>query len=161
MGGFEFTVLQRNLKEWHESRSPFDGLLHERPLLNSKSRFDSYSVRNSVGEQGWRSGESTRPPPMWPGFKFRRRRHMWVEFVVGSLSSSKRFFSGYSGFPLFSKTNISKFQFEQEWGRQRITMWMCYLPVVIYLFIYFVLIMSHIIFRHCRVHIFFRQPFSK
>ena len=114
MGGFEFTVLQRNLKEWHESRSPFDGRLHERPLLNSKSRFDSYSVRNSVAEQGWRSGESTRPPPMWPGFKFRRRRHMWVEFVVGSLPSSERFFSGYSGFPLFSKTNISKFQFDQE-----------------------------------------------
>ena len=39
---------------------------------------------------------------------------MWVEFVVGSLLSSERFFSGYSGFPLFSKTNISKFQFDQD-----------------------------------------------
>ena len=28
---------------------------------------------------------------------------------------SKRFFSGYSGFPLSSKTNISKFQFDLEW----------------------------------------------
>ena len=63
--------------------------------------------------QGWRSGESTRLPPMWPGFKSRRRRHMWVEFVVGSLPCSERFFSGYSGFPLSSKTNISKFQFDQ------------------------------------------------
>ena len=27
-------------------------------------------------------GESTRLPPMWPGFKSRRRRHMWVEFVL-------------------------------------------------------------------------------
>ena len=44
---------------------------------------------------------------MWPGFKSRRRHHMWVEFVVGSLPCSKRFFSGYSGFPLSSKTNIS------------------------------------------------------
>ena len=25
---------------------------------------------------------------------------MWVEFVVGSLPCSERFFSGYSGFPL-------------------------------------------------------------
>ena len=25
---------------------------------------------------------------------------MWVEFVVGSLLSSERFFSGHSGFPL-------------------------------------------------------------
>ena len=35
-------------------------------------------------EQGWRSGESTRLPPMWPGFDSRSRCHMWVEFVVGS-----------------------------------------------------------------------------
>ena len=37
-------------------------------------------------------------------------RQMWVEFVVGSRPCSERFFSGYSGFPLSSKTNISKFQ---------------------------------------------------
>ena len=34
-----------------------------------------------LGEQGWCSGESTRLPPMWPGFESWRRRHMWVEFV--------------------------------------------------------------------------------
>ena len=65
-------------------------------------------------EQGWRSGESARLPPMWPGFDSRTRRHMWVEFVVGSLLCSERFFSGYSGFSLSSKTNISKFQFDLE-----------------------------------------------
>ena len=37
-------------------------------------------------------------PPMWPGFDSRTRRHMWVEFVVGSRPCSERFFSGYSGF---------------------------------------------------------------
>ena len=37
-----------------------------------------------TGEQGWRSAESTRLPPVWPGFESWRRRHMWVEFVVGS-----------------------------------------------------------------------------
>ena len=37
---------------------------------------------------------------------------MWVEFVVGSLLCSERFFYAYSGFPLSSKTNISKFQFD-------------------------------------------------
>ena len=63
-----------------------------------------------TGEQGWRSGESARLPPMWPGFKSPRRRHMWVEVVVGS----ERFFSGYSGFPLSPKTNTSKFQFDLE-----------------------------------------------
>ena len=64
-------------------------------------------------QQGWRSGESARLPPMRPGFDSRTRRHMWVEFVVGSLLCSERFFSGYSGFPLSSKTNISKFQFDR------------------------------------------------
>ena len=37
-----------------------------------------------LGEQGWHSGESTCLPPVWPGFDSRTRRHMWVEFVVGS-----------------------------------------------------------------------------
>ena len=63
------------------------------------------------GEKGWRSGESARLPPVCPGFDSRTRRYMWDEFVVGSLLCSERFFSGYSGFPLSSKTNISKFQF--------------------------------------------------
>ena len=38
--------------------------------------------------------------------------HMWVAFVVGSRPYSERCFSGYSGFFLSSKTNISKFQFD-------------------------------------------------
>ena len=44
----------------------------------------------------------------------RTRVHMWVEFVVGSRPCSERFFFRYSGFPLFLKTNISNFQFDQE-----------------------------------------------
>ena len=67
-----------------------------------------------VWEQGWRSGESARLPPMCPGIDSPTRRHMWVEFVVGSLLRFERFFSGYSGFPLSSKTNTSKFQFDLE-----------------------------------------------
>ena len=51
---------------------------------------------------------------MCPGFDSRTRRHMWVEVVVGSLLCSERFFSGYSGFPLSSKTNTSKFQSDLE-----------------------------------------------
>ena len=59
-----------------------------------------YSSGSRVG-----SGESARLPPMCPGFDSRTRRHMWAEFV-GSLLCSERFFSGNSGFPLSSKTNI-------------------------------------------------------
>ena len=68
------------------------------------------------GEQGWRSGESTRLPPVWPGFKSRCQRHMWVEFVVSSFPCSERFFSGYSGFLLSLRPNTSKFQFDLESG---------------------------------------------
>ena len=55
--------------------------------------------------QGWRSGESARLPPVCPRFDSRTRHHMWAEFA-GSLLCSERFFSGNSGFPLSSKTNI-------------------------------------------------------
>ena len=47
-----------------------------------------------VEEQGWRSGESARLPPMWLGFDSRTHRHMWVEFVVGSRPCSEGFSPG-------------------------------------------------------------------
>ena len=50
---------------------------------------------------------------------------------------SERFSSGYSSFPLSSKTNISKVQFDQESGGWRTTWWMCYVLIVIYLFVYY------------------------
>ena len=39
--------------------------------------------------------------------------HEWVKLVVGSLLCSEMFISGFSGFPLTSKINISKFQFNR------------------------------------------------
>ena len=84
-----------------------------------------------LGRKGWCSGESACLLPIWPGFKSPRRHHMWVEVVVGS----ERFFSGYSSFPLSSKTNTSKFQFDQESGRQRTTLGMCYLQIIIIIII--------------------------
>ena len=115
-----------------------DSIVRTNDRDNVKMRVSLWNAKYQyLGEQGWRSGESAHLPPMWPGFKSRRPRHMWVEFVVGSPPCSERFFSGYSGFPLSSKTNIFKFQFDQESGRRRTTMWMCYLQIVIYLlFIY-------------------------
>ena len=65
------------------------------------------------GEQGWHSGESARLPPMCPGFDSRTRRHMWVEFVVGSLLCSERFFSGYSSFPSPQKPTLN---FDPIWS---------------------------------------------
>ena len=63
---------------------------------------------------GSRDGAVVRPlaSKICPEFDSRTRRHMWVEFLVVSLLCSETFFSRYSGFPLSSKTNISKFQFD-------------------------------------------------
>ena len=46
VAGFEFTLLQRNLKEWHER--PWREICWRLLKESNKSRFDSYSVRNSV-----------------------------------------------------------------------------------------------------------------
>ena len=70
------------------------------------------SFTDSLNKRRGCSGERARLPPVCPGFDSWTRSHMWVEFVVGSLLCSERFFSGYSGFLLSSKTNISKFQFD-------------------------------------------------
>ena len=60
-------------------------------LLKYKYYFPSLEY---LREQGWRSGESARLPPMWLGFDSWSRFRMWVEFVVGSRPFSERFFSG-------------------------------------------------------------------
>ena len=62
---------------------------------------DELSLRNS-GDTVVRALASQ---PMWPAVDSQTWRNMWVEFV-GSLLCSKRFFSGCSGFPLSSKTNL-------------------------------------------------------
>ena len=62
----------------------------------------------SLWGQGWCSGESTRLPPMWPGFQILASTpYVSVGCVLGSVPCSERFFSGYPGFPLSSETNIS------------------------------------------------------
>ena len=52
--------------------------------------------------QGWRSGQSTRLPPMWFGIDSQIRRHMWVEFV-GSLLCTERFSPGTPVSPLLKE----------------------------------------------------------
>ena len=79
------------------------------------------SLEIILGSKLWCSGESTRLPSIWPGFKSRYRRHMWVEFVVGSLPCSERFFSGCSCFsPTFPDSNSTRNQVDEEPA-----LWMC------------------------------------
>ena len=63
-----------------------------------------------TGMQGWRSGESVCLPPLCPGFDSRTRRHVWVEFVVGSQPCSEGFF----WFSSVHKNQHSKFQSNME-----------------------------------------------
>ena len=74
---------------------------------------DCINVVYPFGEQWWCSGEKTRLPARVQ-ILASSPYHLWVEFVVGSLPCSERFFSGYSGFPLSLKTNTSKFQVDLE-----------------------------------------------
>ena len=54
--------------------------------------------------QPWHSAKSTCFPPMWPGFDFRTRRHMWIELVSSLLYSTLRGFSpGTLVFPSHQK----------------------------------------------------------
>ena len=71
-------------------------------------------------------------PPMWLGIDSRTRHNMWVDFFSGSLLSSERFFSGYSGFPLPSKPNISKFLFDPDFSGQIATLWSCHCKFLFY-----------------------------
>ena len=56
----------------------------EQKMDNQSLAYFFFTPKNYLGEQEWHSGESTRLPPMWPGFDSRTRHHMWVEFFVGS-----------------------------------------------------------------------------
>ena len=49
----------------------------------------------------WRA-ESARLPPVWPGFDSWTQRHMWGDFVVGSLLAP-RGFSRDTAFGRFQK----------------------------------------------------------
>ena len=70
---------------------------HQYKMIYMRFRFDPLGEQVPLihlGSKGRHSGERARLPPMWPGFDSRRRRHMWIEFIVGSLLCSERFFSG-------------------------------------------------------------------
>ena len=58
--------------------------------------------------------KGARLPPMWPGFDFWTRRHMWVEFVAGSRPCSEGFSQGFPVFlppqkPTFPNSKIGHF----------------------------------------------------
>ena len=94
--------------------SPFLSLLKLKTgsviKLTRKSTFnitrDEKKGQITTGMQGWRCGESTRLPPMWPGFDSQIWSHMWVEFV-GSLLYTEWFSPGTPVSPLLKNQNLT------------------------------------------------------
>ena len=72
---------------------------------NEIKRYD-LCIQNPFRGTGWHTGESTSP-----GFESWHQCHMWDGMgwvCCWFFSCWKRFFTGYSGFPLSSKSNILK-----------------------------------------------------
>ena len=130
-------VHRQTHRTWNEFSTTFDTLVGWR-----KSKIGDTLV--NFGEQGWCSGDSTHLPPFWLGINSWTQRHMWIEFVPGSPLCSERFFSGYSGFPLSSKSNISKFQFNPDFSGWIATLWRCHFKIPL-LFIIIIIIIIIII----------------
>ena len=65
-------------------RARFRFLVWKSNCRGQRGQFILNLQETSSGEQGWRSGESTRLPPMWPGFASQIRRHNWVGLLVPS-----------------------------------------------------------------------------
>ena len=79
---------------------------------------DSCPCTKRLGEQGWRSSESARLPPMFPGFDSRTRRQMWIGFVVGSRPCSEVFSPGS---PVFLPPHKPTFLNSNSIGNSRTT----------------------------------------
>ena len=80
-----------------------------RGIQSSRSAQTKLNHNKLNGEQGWRCGDSTHLN--MARVRPRTRGHMWVKLVDVCLLFSERFFLGFSGFPFFPQTSISKFQF--------------------------------------------------
>ena len=106
------------------------------PCLNNGACIDGVNNYTCACSPGFEGRNCTISEFCFSFMSVFMKEFLSVKFVVGSFICSERFFSGYSGFPLSSKTSIFKFQFDQESGKRRTTIWMCYLQIVIYLFIY-------------------------
>ena len=99
---------------------------------NWTARKSDGSVFLLLGSKTWRRGESARLPPMWPrvqipaSMSYLGRACCWFSPLLWEVFLCSPFFS------LSSKTNISKCQSDEESGRRRTTLWMCYLQIIIY-----------------------------
>ena len=79
------------------------------------------NTRGHGWKQGWRSGEDNRLPPKCPGSNPGVDAIRGLSLLLVLFLDPRGFFSGTTVSPFYSKTNISKFQFDQVSGRRRTT----------------------------------------
>ena len=86
---------------------------------------------------------------MWPGFEYRQRCHMWVPFLVGSLSYSEKSLPEYSGLTLYLKNQHFQIPTRPGMALKKGTRnhYVDVLPLNRYLFIYFSLIFLRATFK--------------
>ena len=90
---------------------------------------------------------------MWPRFEYRRRCHMWVRFLVGSLSCSEKSLPEYSGLTLYLKNQHFQIPTRPGMALKKGTknQYVDVLPLnrylFIYLFIYFYLMFLQATFK--------------
>ena len=95
----------------------------------------------NFGEQGWHSGENARLPPMWPGFDSRTRRHMWVEFVVGSRPCSEGFSPGSPVFlPPQKSTLLNSNSIWKQWMKSHFVEMPLQIPIIVIIIIIIIII---------------------
>ena len=101
-------------------------------------------VQALTGEQGCRSGESSCPPPLWFGFDSRTRRHVWVEFVVGSHPCSEGFPPGSLVFlPPQKSTHLNSNSISKQWKKSHFMEMSLQIPIYFIIFILFRSVMRH------------------
>ena len=107
----------------HHNKPPLYGTKMSPPFPRPRLivRTQSMKIENKINKSSDGLNREKSPIKLEPVIKS-HLCHMWVEFDVGSLLCSKRFYSGYSSFP-----HSSKNQHDHESGRRRTTLWMCYI----------------------------------
>ena len=93
-------AVQTNLdltESWDSPTKSFGFKIFQEKVSTLDSGFIMFRIPDVSVKQGWRSGESSRPPSIWPVCNFPTYRHMWTEFLI--LYSALRGFS--PGSPVF------------------------------------------------------------
>ena len=106
------------------TNSAFFTLLHIQYDIIFQKNKCQYSLKRGsrVVPQWWEHSL----PPMWPGFESRRWRHMWIEFIVGSLLAPRGFSPGTPVSPLLKNQHFQIPIWSRMVDKVLTTLWLCY-----------------------------------